>query len=123
MYSEYVERIKNEIGWEDSTPGQRNLASSYIVSVRNGWEDLVVFESFTVDEADDFYKEMRAAGFTRMFYASNFSNYLDSLLALQKAGAKMAGMVELDNPKYWMDIKKWGYSLENKTIPAIKWFI
>lgn len=123
MFNEYIEKLEKEIGWDKASAGQRKLVSAYLVSVRNGYEDLVVFESFNFKEAGDFYSELKAAGITELFYGSETSNYLDDFLAFQKAGAKMVGMVELENPKYKRDIERWGHSWEKPVISAIKWEI
>lgn len=123
MFNEYIEKLNTENEWTDLSRGQKDLVSAYLVSTRNGYECMAVFESFNADEAGDFYSELKAAGINELFYGSETSNYLDAFLAFQKAGAKMVGMVELENPKYKRDIERWGNSWEKPVIPAIKWEI
>ncbi len=123
MFNEYIEKLNKKIEWKNLNKGQKALVSAYMRSKDDGYDCMVVMDSFSLEAANDFFKDLKAAGITEIYYLSESSNYLGSFVAFQNAGAKIVGMVEIENGKYKMDMNRWGFSDWNQYLPAMKWQI
>ena len=123
MPNRYIEDLVRFYDNSELTDAERFVISAYKVCNGMGLETFVIFNNFHPGIAGSVYNELKKAGVREMFYASEWSNYMESLMDFQKAGARIEGMVEIANPRYKEEIEKFGESTEKEFIPAIKWVL
>lgn len=123
MFNRYIEDLARFYDNSELTDAEKFMISAYRVCKDMELDLFVVFENFRRDIVTDIYHELKRAGVKEIYFASNWSNYMESLMEFQKAGARIDGMVEIENPKQKEEIEKYGESMEKEFIPAIKWIL
>lgn len=123
MLNRYIEDLARFYDNSELTDAERFVISTYRASKNMGLGVFAVFQNFRSDLVGDIYYELKRAGVKEIYYASDWSNYMESLMDFQKAGARIEGMAEIQNPRYKEEIEKFGESTEKEFFPAIKWVL
>lgn len=117
----YMEALTDK-NWESLNGGEKSAVRMYGFSKRAGYDVLVSGwgESAREDDAEDFVKTLRESGIREFYFISDFSNQLSGWLALDKAGLKLCGICEIENPEYVREVERYGSSDQDEKIPALK---
>lgn len=122
-FEELLEKAKQD--WKTLNGGEKTIVRMYASSKEAGYDRLVSGWSESVQESDagDFVNAMQQAGIREFYFIGEGSNQLSRWLALDKAGLKLCGICELDNPLYADDMEKCGESNWKATLPALKFVL
>lgn len=121
MKNEYLDNlITSAEEGKQLSDGERDVAWAYKRSAENGFDVITWYECMWENEVEAVVQTLRAAGINELYVTSQASNMLGVYLMLDELGLKLRGVVRLDNPKCKADMERWGRSIWDETIPAMK---
>lgn len=95
---------------------QAYRSPQYVMYNRICWDDPIRSDA----EARSLTQNLLSAGFNELYVTGDWSNQLSRWLAMDECGLRLRGIVSIENAAFEQEVKKWGSSDFDPTIPALK---
>ena len=116
MKNEYLEQLYEDFqDGQELTKTERQMLYAYNQMKEYGYDTLVLDEISGLD-GQEMYDIMFCACIEELYITGEWSNQFENWFNLQIAGFEMAGVKEIDNPRYISDIKRYGESWNKPTM-------
>lgn len=113
--------MENKYFDELGASGSKLTASQFIIAkaLRRCEDKLVICDShMTVEESVAMVQQLSLAGINDVYINCEWSNQMETWMAIDSFGMKLRGIEMVDNPKYVEDMKRFRESYEADQIPA-----
>ena len=115
MNKQYLENLYNRLqNGEDLSRTESALTFAYDKMKANEY-DWIGFNEVSGINYKELVCLMIKAEVNEIYITGEWSNQFENWFEMQKAGLEMAGVREIDNPRYVYDIKKYGKSWDTPT--------
>ena len=115
MNKQYLENLYNKLqDGEVLSKTERELIFAYDKTKEYEF-DWIGFDSANGFDYKELVSLMREAEVDEIYITGEWSNQFYNWFEMQNAGLEMAGVKEIDNPRYVYGVKKWGKSWDKPT--------
>ena len=115
MNKQYLENLYNKLqNEEDLSRTERELVFAYDKTKEYEY-DWIGFDEVSRLNYKELVSLMREAEVDEIYITGEWSNQFANWFEMQEAGLEMVGVIEIDNPRYVYDVKKYGKSWDKPT--------
>lgn len=115
MNKQYLENLYNKLqNEEDLSRTERELVFAYDKTKEYEY-DWIGFDEVSRLNYKELVSLMREAEVDEIYITGEWSNQFANWFEMQEAGLEMVGVMEIDNPRYVYDVKKYGKSWDKPT--------
>jgi choline kinase len=115
MNKQYLENLYNKLqNEEDLSRTERELVFAYDKTKEYEY-DWIGFDEVSSLNYKELVSLMREAEVDEIYITGEWSNQFANWFDMQEAGLEMVGVMEIDNPRYLYDVKRYGKSWDKQT--------
>lgn len=115
MNKQYLENLYNKLQ-DGEVLSKTEMALTYAYDNMKRYDyDWVGVEKASGLDHKELVSLMRESEVNEIYITGDWSNQFAEWLEMQEAGLEMVGVMEIDNPRYIYDVKKYGKSWDKQT--------